>query len=249
MYKPYPESFWTAVDELVKNLEPEPKAVAAFDADGTLWDIDVGEIVFDHQIKHWDLKLPENPWKYYLDLKKKEPRQAYLWLAQILEGKCIDEVLKKNEESYVFWEKENGPLPIFEEQKKLIKKLSDYGVEVYIVTASVRWSVFAGAKRLGIPTKNVIGVQTHLKDNYVSSSQKGAITYRKGKAEALFSVIGDRPLVLTAGNTMGDFELLEASQGIRLAVSAAKESDELYKTESELSEQAQAKQWFSHRFI
>ena len=82
-----------SVEKLLEDL-PSPH-VAAFDADGTLWDSDLGEQFFQYQIEHCQLpKLKEvgDPWKYYRESKSEDPRAAYLWLAQINRGQKIEQV-------------------------------------------------------------------------------------------------------------------------------------------------------------
>lgn len=252
MHTDYSEDFFAQIKSQIETEIENNGAenlCAAFDADGTLWDIDVGEIVFDHQINQWDLDLPADPWKHYLDLKKENARAAYLWLAQILAGKSIDEVLEKNKEAYLSWEKDNGPLPIYSSQKKLIKFLQLKNIEVFVVTASVRWSVFYGASLYDIPSRNVIGVQSILdNNNKVTKEQKGFITYREGKAEAINSVKKNKKLILSSGNTMGDYELLKNSELIRLAVSSASDTEELFTTEQELKAKAKEANWLTHSF-
>lgn len=250
MYKPYPKDLLNEIKTSIDNFRKESSSAlcAAFDADGTLWDMDVGEIVFDHQINHWDLDLPSDPWTYYRDLKKENPTAAYLWLAQILSGKSLEEVLAKNHEAYTLWERDNGPLPIYPAQRELIKWLQENGVEVYIVTASVRWSVFYGAKLLSIPVENVLGVQTKVINGIVSDTQEGEITFREGKARQLISNTEGKTIVFSCGNTMGDYELLKSSKGQALAVMSADESEDLYATEKELQEKAHGLKWLNHRF-
>ena len=50
---------------------------AAFDADGTLWNEDIGEKFFQYQIDHCFLPELEkkDPWEYYLKTKKKTPEK------------------------------------------------------------------------------------------------------------------------------------------------------------------------------
>lgn len=244
-----------SLDKIKKNIAEEVEKhgaeniCAAFDADGTLWDIDVGEIVFDHQINNWDLELPKDPWSHYKNLKKENPQSAYLWLAQILKGKNISEVLEKNKESYIEWEKTNGKLPIYVAQRELIQFLQSLKIEVFVVTASVRWSVFYGASLLNIPSKNVVGVQTHIdEDGIVTTEQKGFITYREGKAKAIEAVKTGKKLILSSGNTMGDFELLSASKNLSIAVSSANQDESLFQTEQELKTEAKNREWLHHSF-
>ena len=67
-YKAYSKEIWdrinTALDyALAKDAEP----VAAFDADGTLWDTDLGEAFFHYQIDNKLVSLPSEPWSHYQD--------------------------------------------------------------------------------------------------------------------------------------------------------------------------------------
>ena len=43
------------------------------------------------------------------------------------------------------------PLPIFEEQVRVIEKLRSLQVDIYIVTASIKWAVEPGARRPELP--------------------------------------------------------------------------------------------------
>src|SRR4051812_277802 len=115
-YKNFPSEFW---DLLSKALETERKTnsrpVAAFDADGTLWDTDLGENFFKWQVQHSNLPdLPKDPWRHYRDWKEgDDPRPAYLRLAQINKGQSLKQVQGWAEQAV----KAHEPLPIFEEQK------------------------------------------------------------------------------------------------------------------------------------
>ncbi len=242
MYREYPEELWNA---LLKSIDeelqkPGPK-VAAFDADGTLWDCDVGENLFHYQIQNCELKLPEDPFQYYLDMKKLCPTEAYLWLAQINEGKQLEQVRN--------WAKKAVDLstpPLLQPQKDLIDYLREKGIEVYVVTASIKWAVEPAAALYDIPFDRVIGVQSEVLRGKVQSKQEGVITYREGKAKAIYEATGAYPL-LAVGNSIGDLELLE-SAAIALAVSAAKEEDAVYQSEMELQKEAEKKGWLQHLF-
>ena len=219
-YKAYSKEMWdrihTALDfSLAKDSEP----VAAFDADGTLWDLDLGENFFQYQIDNKLVELPPDPWNYYQELKKKngDPSEGYLWLAQINQGQKLETVRGWAEEAV----KQQAPVPIFEEQKKLIDLLKSKGVRVFVVTASVKWAVEPGAKLLGLDADAVIGIETKVEDGVVTNQQKGLITYQMGKVEALLDRTSDKKPFLTSGNTMGDFQLLNTATDLAMAVSAA----------------------------
>lgn len=245
-YKDYSTDIWTRINTTLDQvLKEDSSPVAAFDADGTLWDIDLGETLFQYQIDNMLVDLPPNPWEHYELMKTEDPRKAYLWLAQICQGKKLEQVHQWAHEAVRL----QSPLPLFPEQKKLIALFRSRGVQVFIVTASVKWAVEPGAELLGLNKGDVVGVETYIHDGFVSAEQKGIISYREGKVEALLSATqGKKPFFCT-GNTMGDFQLLQSATHLSLAVSAAARDDKLFKTESELQQNAEKFSWLSHRFV
>lgn len=246
-YKAYPTEFWTNIEKTILELKNAQKPlIAAFDADGTLWDIDLGENFFQYQIDHKQVPLPPNAFEHYVEMKKinNDPRQAYVWLAQINQGKSLEQVRKWAQDAF----ESIKPNPIFAEQQRLIDLLKNHGAKIYIITASVKWAVEPGAKAIGLGAENVIGVETVVKDGIVTDTPVLPITYRTGKVEALLAQIKQNPF-FASGNTMGDFELLQCATHLRLAVSAASRDDRLFRTEQELANAAKNLNWMSHRFI
>jgi phosphoserine phosphatase len=247
-YKSFPDEYWKQIKATVTELKSKnAPLVGAFDADGTLWDTDLGENFFQFQIDEKSVPLPEDPWKHYLDLKKinNDPRDAYIWLAQINAGRSLDEVRGWSQKAF----DRIQPKPIFSEQKKLIEYLLSEGVKIYIVTASIKWAVEPGARALGLTDENVIGVETVVTNNIITAEKVLPITYRDGKIAALLKKTGNVAPFLSAGNTIGDYELLEASTHLKLAVSAASRDDRLFKSENDLQTMAIEKNWWRHRFI
>jgi HAD superfamily phosphoserine phosphatase-like hydrolase len=250
-YKSYPETFWKQLNETLAELKKNQSKtadplVALFDADGTLWDTDLGENLFHFTIDNRLVELPPNPWEHYLELKKKnsDPRDAYLWLAQIYKGQSIDQVRKWADEAL----KTLQPFPVFDDQKKLIDTLNNSGVTIKIITASITWAVQPGARFLGLEDSSVIGVETVVKNGIVTDEKSGVITYRKGKVEGYNQNHSAIPF-LAVGNSEGDVELLEYASHIKLAVSAANREDKLYKSEFQLQQIAKERHWHFHRFI
>lgn len=219
--------------------------VAAFDADGTLWDTDLGEAFFDYLIDHKLVSLPVDPWTHYEDMKKVNKPAAYLWLAQICQGKTLDQIQQWAQQGV----EEMKPLPIFEPQKKLIEYFLSEGVKVYIVTASVKWAVEPGALRLGLTYDDVIGIETHVQNGIITDQQKGDITYREGKVKALLNKNGNQIPFFASGNTEGDEALLASATHLSLAVSATRRDDRLFRTEASLLKLADKKGWLTHRFV
>jgi HAD superfamily phosphoserine phosphatase-like hydrolase len=245
-YKEYSQELWSLLNKTIdqiKSSDPEP--IAAFDADGTLWDTDLGETFFHHQIDNNLVELPTNAWNFYHDMKAIDPRKAYLWLAQICKGQKLTQVRTWADQAI----STASPIPVFSDQQKLIELFLSKGIKIYIITASVKWAVEPGARMLGLTNENVIGIETTVENDIITDNQKGIITYRQGKVDALLEKTRGKKPFFASGNTMGDFQLLQSASHLSLAVSAAQVSTELYKTESELYEQAQKYGWASHRFI
>lgn len=231
-----------AIDEALQN---DPAPVAAFDADGTLWDIDLGETFFHYQIDNKLVPLPPEAFNHYENQKKENIEKAYLWLAQICKDQCIESVRSWARHAV----EKQAPLPVFLPQKKVIDLFLSKGVKVHIVTASVKWAVEPGAEILGLHRDDVIGVETEVVDGKVTDTQKGLITYRQGKLEALLEKTNGKYPFFASGNTMGDADLLKGATHLRLAVSAAARDDKLFRTEEQLRDLAQQNQWLYHRFI
>jgi phosphoserine phosphatase len=243
--KPFPQDKLQKLLDELERRRPRGRAVAAFDADGTLWDTDLGEMLFGFQIDNKLVPLPADAWGHYEHLKVAESHPvAYLWLAQINKGVPLAQVRKWAEAGVA----KHDPLPIFDAQLQILAKLRELEVEVYIVTASITWAVEPGARRLGLRDDQVIGIETEVVDGVVSDRQKGVITYREGKAEAILARTGGVAPYFCAGNTEGDKWLLECASELRLVMSASPEGTENGITEAKMLKLAADRGWYSHRY-
>ncbi len=247
-YNDFSSELWNQIEtEIDQHLRVEGSPhYAAFDADGTLWDVDAGETFFQYQIDHSELKdLPSDPWHYYHQWKERDPRGAYLWLAQISKGHTLAQVRQ--------WARECLRLqkewPLFPAQHRLIQRLRAKGIRVFVVTASIKWAVEPFAELLGLHYDDVIGVETQVVDGIITEQQKGNITWKEGKAQSLLEKTqGVRP-ILSCGNTMGDAALIDCSQRLKLAVCCSKVGDELFETELSLQKMARENNWLTHSFL
>ena len=248
-YKNYPSEFWNQIEKTIFDLRQknDRKLFAAFDADGTLWDTDLGENFFQYQIDHKQIPLPPEPYQEYLDKKAvdNDPRSAYIWLAQINAGENIEQIREWANLAF----ESIKPKPIFSEQKKLIELFLKNNIEVIIVTASIKWAVEPGARALGLNNDSVVGVETVVENKIITNTPILPITYRQGKVDALLKKTNGIQPFFASGNSAGDIELLECATHIRLAVSAASRDDKLFKSEKELFDIAIEKKWMNHRFI
>lgn len=244
-YKDFSPDIWKKIELALSEAKKSSSIpIAAFDADGTLWDTDLGEAFFQYLIDNKKVSLPPNPWEHYESMKAEHAPTAYLWLAQICQGLDLATIREWASRCVA----EINP-PIFEAQQKLIQYFLNEGVKVYIITASVKWSVEPGAALLGLKQEDVLGVETTIEKNLITSKQKGEITYREGKVKALLAATKMQNPFFCSGNSEGDQELLAASTGLSLAVSSARRDDKLFRTESNLLKLAEQKGWQTHRFV
>jgi phosphoserine phosphatase len=238
------DSMYARIDQaLAEGAAP----LAAFDADGTLWDTDIGENFFDYEINHCNLEALKNikdPWAYYNEHKNPDPRVAYAWLAQINKGYSISQVKKWAQEAVDSIQ----PVPVLEPVKELIQFLKSRKVDVYIVTASVRWAVEPAATLLGIDHDHVLGITTKVLASQVTDEVEYPITWRDGKAEAFLKHTGGTRPLLAAGNTYGDIALIKTATHINLAVSTQSERNGLYEEEIRLANEAKKNNWLRHEF-
>lgn len=239
-------ALWARLCTELKTLaasRSEPK-IAAFDADGTLWDADAGETFFAWQIRNCGLDLPTDAWAHYRFLKSPDPRVAYAWLAQINAGRTLEQVRNWAKTCFA----EHPDWPVFHSQKKLIDLLRSLGFEIYIVTASIKWAVEPVASLVGVDHDHVLGITTRIVDGLVTDEVVHPITWRQGKAEGLLAKTGGLKPALVSGNTYGDIALLETATHIQLAVSTQNEPCGLYDEEHKLAEEAVRRGWLRHRF-
>ena len=97
---------------------------------------------------------------------------------------------------------------VYEEQKQIIARLQAGGFEVYIVSASGREFVKAGAVLLGVDPSHVIAMDAETKDGKLLPKSIPPATYRQGKADAIRKYVGVQPLI-AFGDAFTDVEMLE----------------------------------------
>lgn len=225
-------------------IRERPKPwIAAFDADGTLWDTDVGEEFFEYQIQNKLVQLPPNPWQVYKDKKQVNACEGLMWLAQINAGKKESQVRDWATQCV----RESKTIKALAAQKMLIDELRALGVEIYVVTASAKWAVEPAALLYGVDADHVLGMITVVKDGVVTAEPILPYTWVEGKPKALIAKTGAAP-ILAAGNTMGDIHLLQSATHVALAVKSHGPAEPLFQTESELQREAKNRGWFYHQF-
>lgn len=261
MFNEFSSALWSDVDTSIagaiqRRSSNNTRPIAAFDADGTLWDCDAGEAFFQWQLDNCQLQgLPEDPWAHYRNWKKRDPHGAYGWLAQISAGTSLETVREWAQHCF----EKHQPWPLFRSIGTLFEKLKAADFEIYVVTASVKWAVEPGALHLlGVPHDHVLGIETESVAApaggplIVTEQVKSPITYRQGKADALLRATGGRKPVFAAGNTIGDIALLESATDLKLMIQSqsplASNEPELALSEKKLRDHGRPLGWRLHAF-
>lgn len=234
--KSYVENLKSEIEAALQ--DPQANKIAAFDADGTCWFSDVGRDFYDYQIKKGFFKEKALTWEDYNAQEAVDIKQGLLWLAQILKGFHIDEVRAFGKDF-----NQNMRPHFIEHQAEIISFLKSHGVEIYIVTASVKWTIEAAAEEIGILADNVIGVETELEDGVITDIQKGHLTWADGKVKALLDrTKGEKPFFVS-GNTMSDVPMMHEASHIAKLIHSAKEDHGIFESELNALKEAQKHNW------
>jgi phosphoserine phosphatase len=116
-------------------------------------------------------------------------------------------------------------LRIRSEMRELMYELRRAGWQVVVITASPQWEVEAFAERYFVPPQNVIGMRRALVGGRISAAFEPPCSWGDGKLDAynLF-VTRDRPPNFAAGDSIGDWTLLEWATDCALLVEPAPQS-------------------------
>jgi phosphoserine phosphatase len=248
----FSSALWSDIEAAIVRGQQASAGVplAVFDADGTLWDEDAGEVFFQWQLSHCKFRnLPADPWLHYREWKKRDPHGAYGWLAQISAGAPLTEVRSWAEECF----RQHSPWPVFRSIQDLFLRLNTNGFEVFVVTASVKWAVEPAAlSLLGVPPENILGIETEIVNGIVSDRVRHPITYRQGKAEAFLKASGGRRPMIAAGNTLGDIALIDLATDVKLMIQSQSpllsENVNLLADEKKLRDHGRPLGWRLHAF-
>ncbi len=202
----------------LEEAAPHPDAQAAavaFDADGTLWRGDIGEDLLRYLAAEDLLPRHRGRSGVYAEYERKvahDPADAYAYAVAVmaeveeaaLEGWCQDFYARRFEGRLFPWVR-----PLFEH-------LQGRGHPVWIVSASPLWPVRAGAKALGVPPSQVIGVCCPVVEGRLTGKVEEPVPCGDGKVHWL-RARGVRPH-LAFGN--GDLDLPMLSYAERAVVVA-----------------------------
>jgi phosphoserine phosphatase len=185
-----------------------PGAVAAFDADGTLWREDVGEAFLRHLVSLGWVRLPDgsDPYVAYERAVERDRAAGYAFAAQLqagLQTQAVGAEAKRFAASWV-------PSRLVEAAGALRELCESAGLVPCVVSASPLPIVLAAGALAGIPEKRCRGIEVNVRDGRFTRDVVRPITYGEGKIGAA-QAIG--PLALACGDSLqGDLAMLQAAR-------------------------------------
>jgi phosphoserine phosphatase len=221
------EDFAQRVRALGREL---PGAVAAFDADGTLWREDVGEAFLRHLVSRGLIRLPDgsDPYAAYERAVDRDRASGYAFAAQLQSGLQLEAVEAEAQRFAAAW----VPPRLVRDARALRELCAAAGLIPMVVSASPLPIVLAAAPLAGFPGERCRGIEVTVDQGRLTSEVIRPITYAEGKIAAATSL---GRLALACGDSLsGDLAMLEAA---RLAVVVAPAGG------SPLSAQARARGW------
>jgi len=226
-------------DILLKQIKQElqlhlqPKSLACFDADGTLWAEDANDLLLQYQETH--------NLRNYSDLPSADYKENRLnrckAFASRQAGFLLDEL-----KAQIHQVLDETPLHVFPVQRKILNHLKQKGVLVYVVTASLKWLVEEAVKKYQLPVYQVLGFESVVKNNQITSQLITPYTYGVGKKESLLQATGQKQPVLASGNSLSDLSLLEMAK-VSVVIHFANPKSDLYKSERQLHPFVKKQNW------
>ncbi len=217
--------------EVAKAIEGTPAAVPegdeasvgtlpviCFDADGTLWDGESGQLfarwLVDKQV------LPDDVMERYEELLAEDVTEAYAWLTSAMAGLRERELI----EYAAYFVDRVWRTHLYPEMAALIAGLERLQTEIWILSASNRWLVEEAARNQGMDRARCIGMAVKVVQGVLTDSFDGPVVNREGKVEAIDAFIGRRP-IFAGGNSVNDLPMLHAATAGAMLVNPSSEAD------------------------
>jgi len=208
-----------------------PPGIAAFDADGTLWDGDVGEALLEVLGPSGKLVAPHppNPFAEYARRLELDPADGFGYATAVMAGMTEAAVTAEAERIFGRFHDRFFP-PV----RELLDGLRERGWEIFLVSASNRWSIAPGARALGVPLDHVLAVDVEVEAGRLTDRVCQPVPTLAGKPELVRRHAGRAP-DLACGNSRLDLPLLESAR-LPIAVGPRKQG-------SALLDDARARGW------
>ncbi len=209
--------------EKLNILPVEQHSYAAFDLDNTLLIGDIGHAVFATLINKNIVK--NFTWKEYIEMREVGIEAALKKIIEVMNGieletlKTITENIIESKDEFIEVEgvKMRTPKPN-SVMASIISLLKTKGIDVYVVTASNKISAdIICWKFFGIPSSNVLGAESKIKNGKIQFKSETMIPFAEGKVKTLKKKFKEQPII-TGGDGIWDKYLLDYTnkKGIRL---------------------------------
>lgn len=185
-----------------------PGALAAFDADGTLWREDVGEAFLRHLVSLGWVKLPGggDPYQAYERAVDRDRASGYAYAAQLQAGLAHDEVAAEAQRFASRW----VPPRLIGDTQDLRKLCAESGLRPWVISASALPIVLAAAPLAGFAREQCRGIEVQVREGKFTAGLVQPVTYAAGKIAAAAQ---SGRLGLACGDSVGgDLPMLEAAQ-------------------------------------
>lgn len=202
-------------DELVDQVralgQALPGAVAAFDADGTLWRDDVGEAFLQHLCARGWVRLPDgrDPYTEYLTRVERDRGTGFAYAAQLQAGlaqAALEEECERFARGFI-------PRRALPAAQALLSACAEAGLVCWVVSASPLQIVRASVPLVGVPKERCLGMVTRVDGKGIVTDEiVPPITFARGKVEALAGAGLGAPALGCGDSIFGDLALLEASR-------------------------------------
>lgn len=231
------ESYETVRLRLREAARESPTGAVAFDGDGTLWAGDVGEDFLEALLAE-DAFTPEAAELFRGDAARfgvpaRDGAKAQLGaifeayghgrfpedricelIALAVAGRPTAEI---DALSTRLVEARGLSTRLHGESVALLDEARALGLEAFVVSASPRPIVVAGARLVGVDPGHVLAATAHAAGGMSTGAIDAPIPYGPGKVLRLRAAIGRRPLVLAAGDNVFDLAML-AEAAVAVAI-------------------------------
>ena len=185
-----------------------PRALALFDADGTLWREDVGEAFLRHLVSLGWVQLPDgsDPYEAYERAVDRDRATGYAYAVQLQAGLEVERVEAEARRFAAAW----VPPRVVGDTARLRELCESAGLLPMVVSPSALPIVVAAATFAGLAGEQCCGIEVIVRDGRYTKEVVQPITYAAGKIAALRKA--GRIAVACGDSLTGDLAMLEAAE-------------------------------------
>lgn len=204
--RPFSPTFRAGILEALR-APVSGRRLACFDADGTLWSEDIGEAFLRWMIASGRIEKKPGALEIYQEYEQRVHQDralGYAWAVQIMAGHREQDLLTWSSWLAHAWPNYRPAM------RGLVQGLEEAGIEVWIVSASNRWTIRAAAPFMGFNPDRTMGISVEVENELLTERITRPIVCMEGKVQAIRARLGTDPL-LAFGDSLGDLAMLEHS--------------------------------------